>query len=59
MSCQDTKTFRIWWSPVGYPNGHATIQAKDKIHAVAQAREEMRKRSMLGAYGADEEKNDE
>jgi len=48
------KRFRIWWSPMGAPNGSKEIEAKDHPAALALAIEEMRQHGPCGAYGADE-----
>ena len=46
--------FEIWWSPVDHENGRKVVDAPDKEAAKKMAFDEMRKRSLMGAYGANE-----
>ena len=45
--------FRIWWSPMGSPNGSKVIETATKADAERAALAEMRRHSECGAYGAD------
>ena len=45
--------YRIWWSPVGHPNGSMNIKAESKREARDVALVEMRKRNDIGACGAE------
>ena len=47
-------TFRIWWSPVGGPNGSREVNTLSRSEALGLALEEMRRHNLIGAYGADE-----
>lgn len=44
---------RIWWSPVGGPDGSRIVEVIDLFEARTMAYEEMRRHNDCGAYGAE------